>query len=122
MSRRTLRLNDLLREEISEIIRDEMRDPRLDVALLSVTEVEISTDLRHAKAFISMFASEEEQREAMKALDAARPYVQRLLRQRIPHVRLIPEVSFKHDQSIERGVRIKSMLDDLARERGEAAE
>lgn len=118
MSRRTLRVNDLLRAELSDILRREVRDPRLDT-MVSITEVETSQDLRHAKVHVSIFGSEEERGAAMEALTAARPFLQRLLRQRLPDLRLIPELSFHRDDSIERGVRLSQMLDELARERGE---
>ncbi len=118
MSRRTRRINDLLREEISEILRREARDPRLET-MVSITEVETSEDLRHAKVHVSVLGSEEERVAAMKALDAARPFLHRQLRERLPDLRLIPELAFRRDDSIERGSRLTRMLDQLARERGE---
>ena len=120
MSRRTLRVNELLREEISDILRREARDPRLET-MVSITEVETSQDLRHAKVHVSVLGSEQERDGALKALATARPFIQRLLRQRLPDLRLIPELSFHRDDSIERGVRLSQMLDDLARQRGEEA-
>lgn len=120
MSRRTRRINDLLREEISEILRREARDPRLDT-MVSITEVETSEDLRHAKVHVSVLGSEEEWAAAMKALDAARPFLHRHLRERLPDLRLIPELAFRRDESLARGARLARMLDDLARERGEQA-
>ncbi|MFN8555853.1 MAG: 30S ribosome-binding factor RbfA [Dehalococcoidia bacterium] len=116
MSRRVERLNDLLREEISDILRREARDPRLD-AMVSITEVEISNDLRHAKVFVSVLGSDEERTGVMRALSAARPFLQRQLRQRLPDLRLIPELAFKGDDSIERGARLTRILDDIAHER-----
>src|SRR5688500_16653717 len=116
MSRRTERVNELLREEISEILRREARDPRLDT-MVSITEVDTAQDMSHAKVHVSIYGTEDERTAVMKALQTARPFVQRLLRQRLPDLRMIPELSFHRDDSIERGVRLSSMLDDLARER-----
>jgi ribosome-binding factor A len=118
MSRRTLRVNDLLREEISDILRREARDPRLQ-SMVSITEVETSDDLRHAKVHVSVYGTDDEREAVMQALKSARPFVERLLRQRLPDLRLIPELTFRRDDSIERGVRLTQLLDQLARERGE---
>ena len=111
-----MRINELLREEISDILRREARDPRLDT-MVSITEVETTQDLRYAKVHVSVYGSDEERAGVMEALSAARPFVQRLLRQRLPDLRLIPELSFRRDDSIERGVRLSKMIDELAQER-----
>lgn len=118
MSRRTLRINELLREEISDILRREARDPRLET-MVSITDVETSDDLRHAKVFVSVLGSEEEWTDVMKALDSARPFLHRQLRHRLPDLRLIPELAFKADKSLERGAYLTQILNDLAHERGE---
>jgi ribosome-binding factor A len=118
MSRRTERVNELLRDEISDILRREARDPRLET-MVSITQVETTQDLRHAKVHVSVFGSDEESDAAMKALHAARPFLQRSLRQRLPDLRLIPELAFRRDTSIERGARLMRLMDDLAHERGE---
>src|SRR5215212_10266605 len=111
MSRRTLRVNELLRDQISDILRREARDPRLET-MVSITDVETSQDLRHAKVHISVLASNEERDAAMKALTAAGPFIHRRLRQRLPDLRLIPELSFHRDDSIERGARLTEVLND----------
>ncbi len=116
MSRRTDRVNELLRAEISDIIRREARDPRLEV-MLSITNVETSDDMRHAKVFVSVFGTAEERTEVMRALKAGKPFYQRLLRQRLPDLRLIPDLAFVSDESIERGQRLTNVLNELARER-----
>ena len=118
MSRRTLRINELLRDQISDILRREARDPRLET-MVSITDVETSQDLRHAKVHVSVLATEEERDAAMKALATAGPFIHRLLRQRLPDLRLIPELTFHRDDSIERGVRLTQVLNELAREREE---
>ncbi len=118
MSRRTLRVNELLRDQISDILRREARDPRLET-MVSITEVETSQDLRHAKVHVSIMATEEEREAAIKALRTAGPFIHRQLRQRLPDLRLIPELSFHRDDSIERGAQLTQTLIELARERGE---
>ena len=119
MKRRIQRINDLLREEISDIIRREARDPRLDT-MVSITQVDTSQDLRHAKVYVSVLGSDEERAGVLAALTSGRPFYQRLLRQRLPDLRLIPDLTFLGDSSIERGSQLTALLNDLARERGEA--
>jgi ribosome-binding factor A len=118
MSVRTRRVNELLRAEISEILRREARDPRLDT-MVSITEVDTSQDMRHAKVHVSVLGTDDERDDVMRALRSARPFVQRQLRQRLPDLRLIPELAFLRDDSIARGAQLSRLLDDLARERGE---
>ena len=60
MSRRTERLNDLIRDELSELVSRELRDPRLEKGLVSFVEVEVSGDLRYAKVYVSVFGTDEE--------------------------------------------------------------
>jgi ribosome-binding factor A len=119
MARRIERVNEVLRAEISEIVQREMRDPRLDT-MLSITEVETSQDMRHAKVHVSVLGSPEQFDAAMKALDAAKPFLHRQLRQRLPDLRLIPDLAFRRDTSMERGARLTTLLNALARERDEA--
>src|SRR5437868_5152562 len=111
MSRRTERVNELLREEISDILRREMRDPRLDT-MVSITEVETSQDMRHAKVHVSVLGTAEEFDGVMKALDSARPFLHRHLRKRLPDLRLIPELDFRRDTSIARGAALTALLND----------
>lgn len=118
MSRRTERVNELLRAEMSELILREARDPRLEV-MISITSVETSQDMRHAKVHVSVLGTQEERDEALRALKAGKLFYQRLLRQRLPDLRLIPELAFVSDQSIERGQELTNVLNDLARQRGE---
>ena len=73
MSRRSERVNDLLRELIAEIIARELKDPRLELDLLSVTEVQVSPDMRNARVLVSMLGSDEEQLAAVTALKTRLP-------------------------------------------------
>lgn len=116
MTRRTERLNDLLRAEISDIILREVKDPRLG-GLISVTEVEVTPDLSHARVFVSVMGNEEERVAAFKALDSARFFVRRELTHRVK-ARRIPELAFLRDDSLERGAHLLSLIQE-AREGGE---
>ena len=110
MTRRTERINDLLREEISDLVRLDVKDPRVG-GLISVTEVDITPDLRHAKVFVSVLGSDEQRRNTMEALRAASNFLQRELRKRIT-IRRIPELTFLPDDSLARGARILSLIDE----------
>jgi phosphoesterase RecJ-like protein len=108
------RVGDALRREIGVILLHETSDPR--IAMASVTGVEVSPDLKHAKVFVSVLGDEKEQDAAMDGLAAAAGYVRKLLSDRIS-MRQVPEVHFKLDRSLERAARLDAVLKDLARER-----
>lgn len=109
MSRRTERVNDLLEEEISDLLRREVQDPRITDGLVSVTEVTVSADLRRAKVFVSMLAGDDERDATLKALISAAPFLHRQLRKRLT-IRHVPALEFMHDDSIEHGARILDLL------------
>lgn len=109
MSQRTARLDELLREEISEIVRREVDDPR--VGFVTITDVEVSPDLRHASVWVSVIGSVEQRRQALRALGHAMPFV----RSRLGRLRLkrIPELHVKEDDSAERGTRVLRILEAI---------
>ena len=109
MTRRTERLNDLLREEIAELVRREVKDPRM-AGLVSILEVQISPDLRNAKVYVSVLGTQEEKASTFVALDAAAHFIQRQLGKRLT-IRRTPELTFVEDQTIQEGSRIGSLLD-----------
>jgi ribosome-binding factor A len=110
MTRRTERINDLLRQEISELVRRDLKDPRIG-GLVTITEVDVSPDLRHAKVFVSVLGSDDEKRSTLRALDAASHFLERELRHRLT-IRRMPELEFVKDESLEHGQRILSLLDE----------
>ncbi len=101
------RVNDLLRDTIAEVVARELKDPRLDLALLSVTEVRASRDLRNATVLVSAMSapdsSDEEQTEAaqdaVEALTNAAPFVHRTIRRRL-HMKRVPWPTFELDRRI----------------------
>ncbi len=121
MSRRTSRVSELLREEISDLVQRDLKDPRLEGALLSITEVEVSGDLRVAAVFVSHLGTAEERDDALAGLQSAAPYLERELRRRL-RMRRTPSLTFRFDPSIERGARLASTIADLARDRGPDSE
>lgn len=118
MSRRTERVKELLREEIADLLRSELRDPRLG-GLLTVTQVDVTPDLRRAHVFISVLGTEEERTATMRALGHARAYIRRELGQRL-RLRYTPEVDFLLDTSMERAQQMTDVMRQNAAERGES--
>ncbi|MDP8903768.1 MAG: 30S ribosome-binding factor RbfA [Chloroflexota bacterium] len=109
MGQRTARLDELLREEISAVIARDVHDPR--VGFVTVTDVEVSPDLRHARVWVSVIGSEDERRATVRALGRAMPFV----RARLGRLRLkrIPELHLRLDTTAERGTRVLRILDEL---------
>ena len=121
MTRRSERVNDLLREEISSIVHRELKDPRLG-GLISITEVETSPDFRHARVFVSVMGTDEERVASLKALNSAAGFMRRELRGRLQSLRYLPELTFKPDDSIERGMRLSALINQVALENHLVAE
>jgi ribosome-binding factor A len=112
MSRRTERVGELLREELSAILQRQMKDPRLNV-LLSITEVNVAPDLKTAKVYLSVMGDESEQASAFQAVRSATPYLRHELRPRLSSLRYVPELTFVPDHSIERGTRLTALIDEV---------
>ena len=110
MHHRSQRLAEELKNEISAIIAQEIKDPRVGFA--TVTEVKVNPDLRHARVAISVFGSPQERQETFEALVHATGYIRRLLGARV-RLRHTPELSFAYDDSIERGERIMRLFEEI---------
>jgi ribosome-binding factor A len=100
MTRRTDRVNANLRQQLSEVLASEVKDPRID-GMVSIVDVETTGDLRRAKVFISVYGSEDA-RKVVKALNSASGFVGRRLSNRLA-MRTVPQILFKLDKSIEHG-------------------
>lgn len=109
-SRRQRRVNGLLSEELSELLRRKVKDPRLEG--LTVVAVETSPDLKRAHVYISSLGSQEERQEALRGLQGAGGFLRRELAVRLS-LRCIPEIFFHLDDSLERGQRIADLLQRL---------
>ena len=114
MAHRIQRLNSLIRQEISELLQLQVKDPRLD-NFISVTEVSTSSDLKHAKVFISFIGSNEERQTALQTLSGASGFFRRELAKHL-RLRHIPELSFHWDDSIERGDQLLRLIDQVVSE------
>lgn len=112
---RTDRLNSLLKEVISEVIRLEVRNPHIG-PLVTVTRVQISKDLRHAKVYISVIGSEQDKIETIEALNSAAGFIAVQSSQKVV-MRYFPELVFKLDDSVDKHMRIESLLHEIGEER-----
>ncbi len=116
------KLGELFAAELSDLLRTRVKDPRVGFA--SITHVEVSGDYRHAKIYISVMGSEEEQANTMKALKHATGFLRHELAGRIV-LRYMPEIVFKLDTSIEKGTRILELIrenEKLMMDAGDAGE
>ncbi len=109
------RINMEVQRELSEIIRTEIKDPRVTAAMTSVVSVEVTPDLKYCKAYISVLGDEEKAKNAIEGLKSAVGYVRRELARRI-NLRNTPEVSFVLDQSIEYGVNMSRLIDEVTKD------
>jgi len=112
---RAERVARALRREISDILRHELKDPR--IGFVSITEVELSSDLRQAKVYCSVLGEPEEKRKALQGLRSATGFVRAEVAHRI-RLRHAPDLVFLLDDSIERGVRVVSLMTKLSEEEG----
>lgn len=116
MTRRTRQVGELLREELTDIIRREVKDPR--VGFMSITRVEVPTDLRTARVFVSVLGTDEEREDTLAALRSAAKYIRFHLKPRL-RMRQIPELEFRDDRSMEYAQQISETLREV-RARDEA--
>lgn len=112
MGHRIERVNSLIRQEISELLQRQVKDPRLG-NFVAVTDVSTSPDLRHAKIFVSRIGSEEEKQETLSVLAAASGFFRNELAKRL-RLRHIPELNFQWDDSIEQGDYLSQLIDEVS--------
>ena len=112
MNRRIERINSQLRSEISKMILTDKKDPRIS-GVVSITRVETSGDMSSAKVFVSVYGSDTDKRNTLKAMSSARGFIQNELLHRLA-IRRPPSLSFRLDETIEQGNEILELLDSLA--------
>ena len=114
MAHRIERMNSLIRQEISELLQRQVKDPRLG-SFITVTEVDTSTDLKHAKVFVSQIGNAEEKQKVLNGLASASGFFRRELAKNLK-LRYMPELSFHWDDSIEQGDHILQLIDEFTSE------
>ena len=115
-SRRVARVASLIKREVSQMLMSGIKDDRVGAGMVSITDVDVSGDLQHAKIFVSIYGTEEARTETMAGLQAATSYVRSELGQRV-RLRRTPEILFKEDRSVERGTQVLSLINRLSAER-----
>jgi ribosome-binding factor A len=110
MSGRMRRVNESVRQVLSEAV-GELKDPR--IGFVTVTGVETSPDLRYARVYVSVFGSEESREDSLAGLEAAHGVLQSRLAREL-RMKRTPQLAFEYDPTVERGVRMTQLIDELA--------
>jgi len=112
MVHRIERVNSVIRQEISELLKRQVKDPRLG-NFITVTEVSTSPDLKYAKVFVSCIGSDQGKQETLRVLTSASGFFRRELAQRLK-LRFTPVLNFQWDDSIERGNHLLQLIDEVS--------
>jgi ribosome-binding factor A len=110
------RVNEAVREVLSGHITDDLKDPR--IGFVTVTGVETSPDLRHARVYVSVLGSDEQRSDALEGLNSSAGFLQSKVGQEL-RMKRTPTLEFLYDDSIDRGMRITELLDTEAPEEWE---
>lgn len=110
MTRRTLQVGEMLRQELTDIILREVKDPR--IGFMSITSVEVSPDLRSARVFVSVLGTEQERVDTLDALHSAAKFIRFHLKPRL-RMRQIPDLEFRDDRSMEYAQQITATLREI---------
>lgn len=110
--RRVSRVSSLIKREVSQMLLYDIKDDRVGAGMVSVTEVDLSGDMQHAKIFVSIYGTEEAKTETMEGLRSSASFVRRELGQRM-RLRRTPEVVFLEDHSLERGDKMLHLLNQI---------
>ncbi|MDK2877528.1 MAG: ribosome-binding factor [Thermoanaerobacteraceae bacterium] len=111
---RSERVAEEIKKAVSHIINNEIKDPRVS-GLISVTKVEVTKDLRHAKIFLSIYGEESEKQKVFEGLKNAEGFIRKELAHRV-RMKFFPEISFKIDESIEYGIHIYKLLEEVQKQ------
>ncbi len=103
--KRAERVSDQMKEEIADILLRKIKDPR--IGFITVTEVEVSDDLKNAKVFVSIYG--EDKKTPLKGLESAAPFIRSELGRRM-RMRSVPELLFRFDRTVEQGAHIMELL------------
>ena len=112
MSRRTDRINGLLRQEISQLLSRDLNDPRLS-GVVSITRVETSSDLRVSRVYVSVLGGRQDKDSVLRGINSALGFIRREMRERLS-LKYIPELKFSLDESMEEAEHIQKLMDRLS--------
>lgn len=110
-SKRNARISEEIKKIISQLLLKELKDPRI-ADMTTITDVDVTNDLRYAKIYVSVLGSEKERKSTIKALDSASGFIRKELGKRIK-LRYVPEPKFSLDKSIENGIYISKLIESI---------
>ncbi|WP_130807046.1 30S ribosome-binding factor RbfA [Senegalia massiliensis] len=110
-SKRTARISEEIKKIVSSMILKELKDPRI-ATMTTITDVEVTNDLRYVKIFISVLGSDKEKKDTLEALKSASGYIRKEIGKKMK-LRYIPEPIFNTDNSIENGIYISKLIDSI---------
>lgn len=113
-SRRVEKVSSLIKREVSQMLINGIKDDRVGAGMISVTYVDLSNDLQHAKIFVSIYGTSAAKNETMEGLEASTPFVRRELARRI-NLRRAPEIKFIEDNSLEKGDSLINLINEINR-------
>ena len=119
-NRRPDRVAEAIREEIATFLAEGVKDPRI-VGLVTVTGVDVTRDLRHAKVYVSVLGSDEEKAATFEGLASVAAHLRSVVGRAL-RLRVAPEISFKADQSVAHAARIETLLSQIKRDESAAVE
>lgn len=108
--KRADRVSDQMKQEIADILMRKIKDPR--IGFVTVTDVEVADDLRNATVFVSVYGKDDEKEASLKGLKSAAPFIRSELGKRM-RLRLVPELVFRFDATVERGAHIMKLLHEI---------
>ena len=111
MKNRMIRINDEIKKELSKILRDGLKDPRL-TSMASVVRVDTTADLKYCKAYISVLGDEDTKQSCMQAIESAKGHIRSMMAAAL-NLRQTPEFKFIADDSLDYSLKINKMLDDI---------
>lgn len=117
---RITRINDEIMREVSQILRAEIKDPRIGV-MTSVIRVDTTQDLKYCKIYVSVLGNEEDKKSVMEGLKNANGFIRHLIAERI-NLRFTPELTFKLDDSVEYAVRMTKLIDEISKQNPKTGE
>ena len=116
ISRRVEKLASLLKREVSDLLVNGLRDERIHQAMITITSVEVSGDLQHAKIFVSLFGEEQKKSEVLVCLEESKAFIRGELARRL-QMRRSPDLVFKIDKGMTKGASVLDLLTSLELER-----
>ena len=109
--KRSERVQELILEEISNLLQKGLKDPRIS-GFVTVTGVEVSENMKHAKVFVSVMGTEKEKEDSLEGLNSAKGYIRSQIAKSL-HLKFIPEIAFRHDGTAEYATNIQKLLNEI---------